>query len=200
MKKKLFFLMFLVSLAVPYPASALCCGQTEQQETIQTRLEEQHEALQDRIAVHHEIMAAKREEFRARLANIQDQRKQTILARIDSNLARLNQHLTDRMKHQLEILTKILDKLSGRLEQAKTEGYDTSEAEAAITAAKEAINKAETAVAEQAAKEYVIEFEDDSGLRIGASEAKQSLRNDLKAVHQLVKTARQAVVKALEAA
>jgi len=191
MKKKLFILVFLSLLALPRPVAGLSYAEVskERRETVQVRLEE-----------HREIMTAKREEFRARLADIRDQRKQTILTRIDNNLARLNQHLTDRMQHHLTILSQLLDKLSDRLAKTKTEGYDTSAAEAAVNAAQEAIDTAEAAVAEQAVKEYVIEFEDETGLRIGASEAKQSLRNDLKTVYQLVKIARQAVVEALETA
>jgi len=49
-------------------------------------------------------------------------------------------------------------------------------------------------------KEYVIEFNNESGLRVGASAAKTKLRADLKAVREKIGLARQAVTDVLKAA
>jgi hypothetical protein len=84
--------------------------------------------------------------------------------------------------------------------KAKEKGLDTAATESAIQKAEEALSAAEAAVEEQAAKDYVMEFSDEAGLRLGASNAKTSLRADLRAVRQLVHTARQTVVTALKTA
>ena len=59
---------------------------------------------------------------------------------------------------------------------------------------------AKTAVSDQAGKEYFIVFTDESGLKVGASAAKTSLKSDLKAVKILVKTAKDATKAAIDAA
>ena len=67
-------------------------------------------------------------------------------------------------------------------------------------AAQAKIDEAEAAVNAKAGKEYVIEFTDESGLRVGASAAKQEFRADIKAVREKIRSARQAVVDVLKAA
>jgi hypothetical protein len=66
--------------------------------------------------------------------------------------------------------------------------------------AETAIAEAQAAVDEQAGEIYTIEFADESGLRVGASNAKTSLKNDLRTVKEEIRAARQAVVTAVSSA
>jgi len=82
----------------------------------------------------------------------------------------------------------LLDKIKSR-----TPAVDTTNAQAKI-------DEAKAAVEAQAAKAYVIEFNNESGLRVGASTAKTQMRADIKAVREKIRLARQAVVDTLKAA
>lgn len=181
MKKLLLTVSLLLLIAVPVLA--------EEAATVRTRTE-------NRL----ELMQQKREEFKQRVQEIQDANKQKIAERINTQLNHINQQATAAMARHLDRMENLLDRLRSRVIKAKERGLDTSATEAAIDKAQAAIDSARAAVEAQAEKEYLIEFTDESGLRIGASNAKTGLRNDLKAVREKVRAARQAVVDALKAA
>lgn len=147
-----------------------------------------------------EEMQQKREEFKIKLQQVQDKRKQKIAERINIQLAHINERATTHMTKVLNRLSALMDKLSTRLATMKTEGKETDAAEAAVVKAREAIVAAQTAVSVQAGEEYFIVFTDESGLKVGASAAKTSLKSDLKAVKLLVKTAKEATKAAIDAA
>lgn len=138
-------------------------------------------------------------EFRVKIQQIKDKNKQKIAERINQQLAHINKISSEALAGKLETMQTLLNKIVIWKDKAKTGGKDTSAAETAITQAQTAITNAQTAVEEQKLKEYVIEFSEESGLRVGASQAKTSLRTDLEAVREKVKAARQAVVDSLKA-
>lgn len=116
------------------------------------------------------------------------EKKQQILEHISNQLTLINDRATKAMLRHLERLQALLNKIKERVPTVD------------ITAAQAKIDEAKAAVETQAAKEYVIEFTDESGLRVGASTAKTTLRADIKAVREKVRLARQAVVDVLKAA
>ena len=187
--KKLIVLIGCILLIIGFIATARAEEATEPGKTKQlnrqTRIEE---------------MQQKREEFKIKLQQVQDKRKQKIAERINLQLAHINERATTHMTKVLNRLSALMDKLSTRLATMKAEGKETGAAEAAVVKAKEAIATAQTAVSVQAGKEYLIEFTDESGLKVGASAAKTGLKNDLKAVKILVKTAKDATKAAIDAA
>lgn len=187
--KKLIVLTGCILLIIGFTATAraeeaTAPGKTKQLNR-QTRIEE---------------MQQKREEFKTRLQQVQDKRKQKIAERINIQLAHINERATIHMTKVLNRLSALMDKLSTRLAAMKAEGKETGAAEAAVVKAREAIATAQTAVSAQAGNQYLIEFTDESGLKVGASAAKTSLKSDLKAVKLLVKTAKDATKAALGAA
>lgn len=135
-----------------------------------------------------ELRQTSREQFREKLQLIKDERKQQIIEHINQQLILINDRATKAMINVLNRLQALLDKIKLRVPAADT------------TAAQDLINSAQTAVAEQAENEYVIEFTDESGLRVGASAAKTQLHTDLKSVREKIRLARQAVVDVLKAA
>lgn len=138
-------------------------------------------------------------EFRVKIQQIKDKNKQKIAERINQQLAQINQVTTQAFEQHLTTIQNLLNKIIVWKDKAKTDGKDTSAAEIAITQAQTAITNAQTAVEAQKLKEYVIEFSEESGLRVGASQAKTNLRTDLGTVREKVKAARQAVVAGLKA-
>lgn len=130
----------------------------------------------------------KKAEFRERVREIRDEKKQQILEHINQQLTLINDRATKAMLKHLERLQSLLEKIKTRVPAVD------------ITLAQAKIDEAKALVEAQAVKEYVIEFNDETGLRIGASTAKTKLRADLKAVREKVRLARQAVVDVLQEA
>lgn len=135
-----------------------------------------------------EQIQARRQEFKTKLAQIRDAKKKQILEHISNQLALINDRATKAMLIHLERLQALVDKIK------------TRKPEVDITAVQTKIDEAKAAVETQAAKEYIIEFNGEAGLRVGASTAKTQLRADLKAVREKVRLARQAVVDLLKTA
>jgi len=119
-----------------------------------------------------------RAEFKARLAEIKDQKKKALVERIDAKLATVNKKHTDRFAKVLNSLQSILDKM--------TEDIDKTEAQGAIDTAK-------AAVEDQAAKTYTITISTEVALRSDVGKVTSQLRLDLMATHKLVIDAKQAV-------
>lgn len=131
--------------------------------------------------------SGRKAEFRERITQIRDEKKKQILEHISNQLQLINDRATKAMLIHLERLQALLDKI-------KTRKPETN-----ITGAQTKIDEAKLAVEAQAAKEYIIEFKDETGLRVGASIAKTQFRADLKSVREKVRLARQAVVDLLQA-
>jgi hypothetical protein len=151
----------------------------------QNRVESRDE---NRLEVKQQNLELKREQFQERLRIVKDEKKKQILEHINDQLSLINQRATDAMLNQLARLQALLLKIKERAPSVD------------ITAAQAKIDEAKTAVDTQAAKEYIIEFSDESGLKVGASDAKTQLRADLKAVKEKVRLAREAVVAVLKVA
>ena len=132
--------------------------------------------------------SGKKAEFREKIREIRDEKKQQILEHISNQLNLVNDRATKAMLKHLERIQTLLNKIKVRVPTVD------------ITIAQTKIDEAKTAVETQAAKEYVIEFNNESGLRVGASAAKTKLRADLKAVREKIGLARQAVTDVLKAA
>ncbi|MFH0942877.1 MAG: hypothetical protein V1810_01760 [Candidatus Beckwithbacteria bacterium] len=188
MKKIIFFFLLLILAAVPVRA------REEKQERIELKATNAATIRNE----YQERIRTRLEEFKAKLGLIKDERKQKIAERINTQLAHLNKQITTHFTNVLTRLRALMDKLTVKIDQAKTDGLDTSKAEELMTLASAAIVKAEEAVKIQVKNEYVIEFTDESGLKVGASTAKQQLKTDLEAVRELVKAARQSVVDVLQ--
>lgn len=119
---------------------------------------------------------------------VRNEKKQQILDHVSRQLNLINDRATKAMLNHLERIQSLLNKIKDR-----EPATDTAAAQAKI-------DEAKTAVESQAAKEYLIEFNNEAGLRVGASAAKTKLRTDLKAVREKVRLAREAVVNVLKAA
>jgi len=122
--------------------------------------------------------------LQVRTAQITDQTKEVVMERINAQMNKVNEKMT-------AMWQRLIDrKLQTRINELATAGKDVAAAQTALNEASDALTAAEDAVVAQADKEYVIEFTDENGLRVGATTAKTTLRTDLKAVQDLIKEAR----------
>lgn len=164
-------------------------------ENRQEKLEAAKEALEKRKAE----IEAKREAFKTKLAAVRDQKKQTIVTRVDEKLSRINKN---RVAHWQKVLTR-LEEVLGKVEKMttnlKTKGQDVTAVEEAITKAKGALAAAKEAVAAQGEKEYIITVTSETTLRINVGQAIKTEQTDLQAVLKTVNEARKQVGNAIKA-
>lgn len=125
---------------------------------------------------------------REHLQQIRDANKQRIAELINERLEHIKNQAVRHFNNVLERLKKLLEKIKTRVPAVD------------ITAAQTAIDTAQAAVDDLADNVYVIEFTEESGLRVGASSARTQLRADIKAVREKIRLARQAVIDVLQAA
>lgn len=131
------------------------------------------------------MVKAKRDEFKARIQTIKDQKKKALVERIDAKLLEVNKKHTDRFSEVLTKLQTHLDKISQTAKDEKVMA-DIETAQATIDAAK-------TAVESQAIKTYIITISTETALRSDVGAITSQLRQDLMATHKLVVDAKQAV-------
>ena len=126
----------------------------------------------------------RREEFKEKLETIKDERKQKAVENLDQKFSSINDK-------QVDHFNKVLSRLSQILAKIKDKGGETSEAEAAI-------NEASEAVLVQAGNTYIIEIADEENLGENVSETVHNLRDDLKGVREKVRMAKEAVHEAFK--
>lgn len=134
-----------------------------------------------------------RQDFKDKLAQIKDARKQTLVNKIDTRIETINTNRTQAMSKSLTQLSAILDRVvskSATLTPAPTMDK--------VTLAKEKLSAAQTAVTAQAAKQYVISITNDSTIKTDVMTNLTTFRTDITATHKTVLDAKQAVIDAIK--
>jgi|GEM_PF-3257423 len=142
-------------------------------------------------------VAAKREEFRTKLKAIKDKRKASIVERVDTRLSERNDRITDRLLGHLERISGIIDKMEDKI--ANVPEGDTTDVDAAIASARDAVAAAEDAVSAQSGHTYVIELGAEDELRTVVQATVDEFRTDMKTAITAVKDARDATQDAAKA-
>jgi len=193
MRNRFVIALLLGLTLVPIPsASAQFYKQASTGARLERKENNQERILQKR-AENRGKLEARREQLQEKLAQLSDERKSRLAENINNALSRLNERWTDHFGDVLDKLTEILDKIEARVQTLKANGTDTALADSAITTARTAITTAVSAVTEQAGKDYTIEINEEATLREDITTTKNQLKADLRAVHELIKTAREAV-------
>ncbi len=180
--KKLVLFIFLLSLTTrPVMAANKIKSLIPSMARNSKRVASEAGELKGKVEQKREVVKARKE----KMLQIKDGKKQQIAEHINDRLAHINEKATTTLSKVLVRLTAILNKLADKTD---------------IEAATVLIATAQEAVEAQALKVYEIEFEDESGLRAGASTAKESLKADLKALRDLTREAHGEVKNAIKAA
>jgi uncharacterized coiled-coil DUF342 family protein len=141
-----------------------------------------------------EKFKVKREEFKEKIKGIRDKRKQVIVQRVDNKISNLNKLHTERFNNILERLSNVFDKIQARIDSLSAKGKDVSSVTSLIEIARNKISTAQTAVNEQAARDYIIELGDEEKLGEVVSTAHIEFKEDIKSVRDTVKDARKATL------
>jgi len=140
-----------------------------------------------------------RDEFKARLSEIRDARKQLVLKNIADRLDQINERWTTHFSKVLSRLTEILTKIGTRTDKVEESGRDVSSVRLAIGVAEDAISTAQDTVDAQAENSYIIEITDEDGLKSDVKVVRDQLHSDLTSTRNAVKDARGAVHDAFQA-
>lgn len=132
------------------------------------------------------IVKAKREEFNIRVQTIKDQKKKTLIEKIDTKLTKINENQVTKFSGALISLQGFLDKI-----KQTTDTKVLSD----VTAAQTAIDTAKAALDMQATNTYIMDIVDDATLKINAGTIVSQFRQDLTALYKLVVEAKQIVQK-----
>lgn len=169
-------------------------------EKVQERIEAKRELVQNKISTIKERIASKTAALKLRLDEFKDQKKAQIAERINTNLNRINEVITNAFKRHLEKMTSILNKLQDRVEANKPDIKNHDLAMQAIASASATIASASAAVDTQAEKDYTIEATSEATIKEDARAMRRQLHDDLREVRRLVIAAKQAVANAIRVA
>ncbi|OGK21411.1 hypothetical protein A3C23_01325 [Candidatus Roizmanbacteria bacterium RIFCSPHIGHO2_02_FULL_37_13b] len=132
-------------------------------------------------------------EYRQKLEAFKDAKKKQIVERINNRLSTINKNRMDHFLRVIARLNQILQKIKNLTNQAKAKGIDVYNVETAISSAQIALDNAKTAVTDQGKKEYVININDESTVRVDVGQTVSSLQNDLRNTLKVIIDARQLV-------
>ena len=141
----------------------------------------------------------KREEAKKKLQSVKDEAKRRILQQVTTQIDALNDLKAEHLTNVVTQIEGVLGRIETKITTAKTEGKDVAAAEAAVATAKVKIAEAKSAIATEAAKVYEIKITDQTAaaLRGQFQTTKKLFSDDIKAVHEKVKAARDAVRQAI---
>jgi len=165
-------------------------------EELKQAFEERKEELKKIREEAREKFSEEREDFEDRLTEIKDKKKQAIVERVDSKITTLNNKHTDRFNALLEKLSSILDRIESKADELEGEGANISSVDVAVQIARDAIAAAQREITEQAGKDYIIVIDSESNLGNVVSSAFKEFREDMEALKDSIKVARDAVHEA----
>ena len=164
-------------------------------EEMKAKVENLREEMQQKREEAKTRFQEQREEFKQKVETIKDERKKKTLENIDTNINNLNVKHTESLQKILTRVTEILDRIDDKVASIEAEGKDTSTIKTSSTNARTLINTAAEAIKTQSGKEYIVNVTEESKLKDEVKKTFSVFRNDIKAVHEKVKVAREAVVQ-----
>ena len=152
--------------------------------------------VQQRVEDRKEKMASREAALKAKLQSFRDKKKAEIVERIDQNLDKINKHKTEMMMTNLNRMSDLLTRIESNM-NSQSEGKDITKAKESIEKAKIAIANAKVAVTTQSEKDYTVTVTSESKVKTDAQTVRETLKNDLKLVHDLIVEARKALSEAI---
>lgn len=196
---KIFFIAlvfsFLLAAALNLAHAEDSTSSSTRKELIKQRVENKRELVAQALDTRQEKIASRTAALKTKLQTFRDKNKASIAARVNDNLAKVNMNRTEAMNRHIDKLLSILSRLETRVDGVTDK--DTTNANDAIADAKVAIDSAKQAVASQSAKDYTVTVTSETKIKTDVMAQREMLHTDLKAVHQLIVVARQALAKAI---
>jgi len=144
-----------------------------------------------------EKMASRAAELKLKLQKFKDKAKAGRVEMINSNLNAVNIRRTSEMQKSLDRISTIVAKLKTWASQQQAAGKDVTEINKIISDTESAWTQADAALKDQADNDYTITVNSESTVTTDARTARDSLRTDLKSVHDKLVSVRQNLANAL---
>lgn len=190
----------LLAVIVLFAFSGVSFAQTNTMNTTQVAspgaMKERFQNLKDQKQKTRELIQQQKNNFREKMAAIKDTRKKALVEKISSNIAVQNTRFTTKLTNALTRMSDALTSMKNKSAALKISGKNTTSLDTAIAAAEAVIANAKTQVAAQAEKAYTAEIADDATLKNVIGQMFQQFRKDIQATHQLVISAKNAVIAA----
>lgn len=154
--------------------------------------------LSDQVMARKEKMATRAAELKAKLARFKDKAKAKRVENLNNNLNTVNTNLTTAMQNNLQKISEALGKLKTRAAEAEATGKDISSIKDDIAAVESSWAAADAAVKAQMEKDYTVVVNTESTIKADAQSARNTLRTDLKVVHDSVVETRKSLVDAVK--
>lgn len=132
-------------------------------------------------------------EFKQDFHRVKDQKKKEAVDKITKELVKLNSRKLERFGQALDQMEGVLTKILGRAEKQAQKGFNIEKVRMAVEEARTAIAASRSAVEVQGGKVYKIEASSEEGLKDAVKKVRRALHDDLKAVQNTVKAAREAI-------
>lgn len=167
---------------------------------LRLKMEDRRENIASRVGELKEKIASRAAALRVKLAQFKDKVKAERAQKVSETLKIINSNRTKMMTTHLGVLTKILNTIEDKVNEASAAGKNVDSAKSAISTARTAIEKASAAVGVQSGNDYTLEITTETTVKTEAKSTRDSLMTDLKSTQETVKQAREAVTAALKAA
>lgn len=155
-------------------------------------------ALSDQVMARNERLATRAAELKAKLAKFKDKAKAQRLDAINNNLNTVNVNFISAMQNNLNRISEALTKLKTKATEAESAGKDVSSLKSDIVKVEAAWTAADTALKAQMEKDYTVTVNTESTIKADAQSARNTLRTDLKIVHDSIIAARQSLASAIK--
>lgn len=201
----IFFIALLISPRYLYPVYAQVTGEDPPPRSARSALEERINSrvqnatdkvasAEARLMDRKENISSRAAMLRSKLAAFKDRKKATLAEKINDNLDKINTRRTNQMTLHLQKMLEILSKVEERTANATG---DKTNLNISLDEAKTAISVAQAALQAQSAKEYTVSVTSEQTIKADVKDTRDLLHKDLKATHDLMVEARQAVAKSI---
>ena len=149
------------------------------------------QGVSDQMLARKEQMATKAAQLRLKLQRFKDKNKATKVENINENLNMVNEKATTRMQDNLTKISQIVGKLKTWIAEQEAAGKDVSALKTALSQVESDWTEAGSAVEGQADNDYTVVVNTEATVKTDAQTARNTLRTDLKAVHDQIVSVRQ---------
>lgn len=138
-------------------------------------------------------LSQKRAEFKAKLAEIKDEKKRALAEKLQERIDAMNLAFCERYENYLSVLENVVGKIEIIVNDLKSKGAETGKIEASIKTIKDKISQAKEKIAQQKQKDYTVAITDEKGLKNVFGQTVVQLRNDHRSLRAEIKSIRKMV-------
>lgn len=154
------------------------------------------QGVSDQMMARKDEMASKAAELRLKLQKFKDKNKAKRVENINDNLNNVNTKVTGEMQANLTRISEVVTKLKTWIAEQEAAGKDVSALKTAVANIESQWTDVNIALTDQADNDYTVAVNSETTVKADAQTARNSLRTDLRSVHDKMISLRQSLVNA----